>query len=164
MTRRAGLFVWAFASWFVLTWSVEAEQLVSGAVLAATVALGLGGLGDVARPWAVLAPRRVAALARLAWVAAVGVVKANLSLAPLIWRPRPRPRSGMVVVPTDERTDGGVAWLGLLTSLAPENQLVDLDRRHSLLQYHTLRVEPDTAQRREAATGPVERAIGRVRP
>ncbi|WP_246336430.1 Na+/H+ antiporter subunit E [Flexivirga oryzae] len=156
-------FVWAFLCWLVLTWSTETEQLVSGALLAGAVTAGNYGLGTVARPWAVLDPRRLVALMRLAGTSGGRLLVAGMSLSRVVWSGGSRPGSGLVAIGTDEHRDGGLATVGLLTSLTPDNQLVDLDRRRSVLLYHTLRVRPDRAEQRRALTGSVEHAISEVR-
>jgi multicomponent Na+:H+ antiporter subunit E len=66
----------------------------------------------------------------------------------------------MVIVPTDARTDGGLAAVGLISSLIVDNQIVDVDRGRHLLQYHAVTV-PEGGRRaaREAINGPVERML-----
>ena len=50
--------------------------------------------------------------------------------------------------------------MGLISSLIVDNQIVDLDRRHHLLQYHAVAVpEGGPAKRRAAINGPVERML-----
>jgi multicomponent Na+:H+ antiporter subunit E len=58
------------------------------------------------------------------------------------------------------RTDGGLAAVGLITSLIVDNQITDVDRGHDLLQYHAVSVpEGDREQARDAVNGPVERLL-----
>ena len=64
LTRRVlPLFCWSYAIWVLLTWTRTAEQLLFGAGIAAAVAVGLAPLGEVARPWRLLTPRKVAGIA-----------------------------------------------------------------------------------------------------
>lgn len=155
-------FTWAFACWLLLTWSTAPEQLLSGALLAIAVAAGSYGLGTVARPWALLDPRRLAALVKLSVVVLIGLLRAGMALSRVAWSRDARPRSGMVLVDTCEDRDGGLAAIGLLTSLTPDNQLVDVDRRRSRLLYYTLRVCTDEGEQR-AAPGRIEAAVAEVR-
>jgi multicomponent Na+:H+ antiporter subunit E len=46
----------------------------------------------------------------------------------------------MVIVPTSQRSAGGLTAVGLVTSLIVDNQLVDLDRDGAQLQYHAVEV------------------------
>ncbi len=50
LIRMVGLFCWAFGVWVLLTWTLTAEQLLFGAVVALAVALALAPLGEVAGP------------------------------------------------------------------------------------------------------------------
>jgi multicomponent Na+:H+ antiporter subunit E len=161
MARRAvALWCWAFAVWILLTWTPTAEQFLFGAGVAAAVAVALAPLGPVAGPWKLLTPRRLAAVLALLLMAAWRIVLANLRLSRLIWDPwlRLRLRSGMVITPTQERSDGGLAAVGLITSLIVDNQIVDLDPSRAQLQYHAVEVPDGGAQQaRDAINGPVER-------
>ena len=65
---------------------------------------------------------------------------ANLRLSRLIWDPRLPLRSGMIVVPTRERSAGGLTAVGLITSVIVDNQLVDVARSQGQLQYHAVEV------------------------
>ena len=163
MTRRAmALFCWAYAVWVLLTWTRTAEQLLFGAGIAAAVAVALAPLGEVAGPWQLLTPRRLAGAALLLLLAARLTVVANLRLSRLIWDPRLRQRlrTGMIIVPTDQDSVGGLTAVGLITSVIVDNQLVDLDRSRRQLQYHAVEV-PDggPGQARRQINGPVERIL-----
>jgi multicomponent Na+:H+ antiporter subunit E len=159
--RRVALGVWAYAAWVLLTWTpFTAETEGFGLATAVAVAFALAPLGDVARPWLIADPRRLAAVLRLLGGTLRGIVVANLKLARLIWSPSLPLHSGMVIVPTDARTDGGLAAVGLISSLIVDNQIVDVDRGRHLLQYHAVTV-PEGGRRaaREAINGPVERML-----
>ncbi len=66
MARRvSALFCWAFGVWVLLTWTLTLQQVAFGAGIAAVVAVALAPLGDVAGPWRLLPPRRLAATAAL---------------------------------------------------------------------------------------------------
>ncbi|MDQ1488879.1 MAG: multicomponent Na+:H+ antiporter subunit [Actinomycetota bacterium] len=163
MFRRAvALFAWAYTVWVLLTWTRTFEQLATGVVAATLTAAVCAPLGPVAPPWALLRPARLAGAARLVGFAAVRIVKANLSLSRRIWSPSLPLRPGMVVVPTELRSDGGVTAVALISSLIVDNQIVDLDRSRAELQYHAVWIdstEPDA--NRAVINGPLE---ARLRP
>jgi len=160
MLRVASLFCWAFLVWVLLTWTLTSEQMLFGAGAAAAVAATLAPLGEVARPWWLLHPRRLAAAVKLVFLAAGWIVAANLRLARRIWAPRRPLRSGMVIAATRERSPGGLTAVGLLTSVIVDNQLIDLDVVGHRLQYHAVAVpDGDAWQVRQAINGPVERAL-----
>jgi len=162
--RAAALSCWTFGVWVLLTWTRTLEQLIFGAGIALAVALALAPLGEVAGPWRLLTPRRLTAAAGLAVLAASRIVAANLRLARLIWDPRLPLRSGMVIVTTQEQSDGGLTAVGLITSLIVDNQIVDLDRGAGQLQYHAVEVPAGGPEKaREKINGPVERLLARFR-
>lgn len=158
--RFVSLTIWCYAVWVLLTWTRTAEQLLTGLAVALVVAAFLTALGAVAAPWALLDPRRLAALARFAGSASWRVVVANVQLSQRIWAPSRPLRTGMVIVPTLARTDGELATVGLVTSLIVDNQIVDLDRDRHQLQYHAVDVPPaDPQQARAEINEPVERFL-----
>jgi multicomponent Na+:H+ antiporter subunit E len=162
--RVIAMSCWAYAAWVLLTWTRTLEQLLFGAGIAVAVAIALAPLGDVPGPWRLLSPRRLAAAAALLALAGRRIVVANLRLSRLIWDPRLPLRSGMVIVPTQERSDGGLTAVGLITSVIVDNQLVDLDRKAAQLQYHAVEV-PDGGpeQAREEINGPIEHLLAAFR-
>jgi multicomponent Na+:H+ antiporter subunit E len=161
--RVLAIGLWAYAVWLVITWTATAEQLIFGATLSLLVAVALAPLGEIAGPWQLLDPRRAAACAQLLLSCVVRIVRANLSLARRILAPSRPLRSGMVVVPTTMRTDAGVGATGLITSLIVDNQIVDLDRRRHVLQYHAVSVpEGDDQHKAEQINSPIERLIARI--
>ena len=165
LTRRVvPLFCWSYGIWILLTWESAAEQLLFGAGIAAAVAVGLAPLGEVARPWRLLTPRKLAGIAVLLVLAVRQIVAANLRLSRLIWDPRLRQRlrTGMIIVPTSQDTPGGLTAVGLVTSVIVDNQLADLDPSARQLQYHAVEVpEGGPEQAREHINGPVERILAR---
>ncbi|HEU5271718.1 MAG TPA: Na+/H+ antiporter subunit E [Jatrophihabitans sp.] len=161
LVATSSLFIWGFSSWLVLTWTVQAEQLVCGALVSALMAAILLPVMDgVVRPWALLQPRRAVAAVRLVLVCAARIAVANLRLARRIWSPSRPLRSGMVVVPTGTAGEAGLVGVGILSSLIVDNQLVDLDRGHDLLQYHAVEVPPPGSDRSEVVTGGTEGMLG----
>lgn len=151
------LAAWAYLVWIIVTWTLSLEQMLFGLVLAVLTAVGLAPLGDARGPWAFLRPQRLVASVRLILVGAYRILVANVSLAKRIWSPSLPLSSGMVIVPTRERTEGGVAAVGIITSLIVDNQIIDIDRRRHQLQYHAVSVPPQNKQlARRAINGPIE--------
>jgi multicomponent Na+:H+ antiporter subunit E len=159
----AAVTVWAYLVWVLLTWTKTAEQLLFGAGTALVIGGVMAPLGRVGAPWSVLKPKRLWALMCLGGSALARSIRANASLARRIWLPSRPLHSGMIIVPTRMHTDGGVAATGLITSMIVDNQVVDADRKHDLLQYHAVAVpDGDAAQRAEHINAPIERIVGRV--
>jgi multicomponent Na+:H+ antiporter subunit E len=161
MSRVVALAAWAYLVWLLLTWTLTVEQLSAGLVLAVAVGVVFAPLGEVARPWRLLAPRRLLALVRLIGATLMRIVVANVDLARRIWSPARPLRSGMLVVPTTQRTDGGLAATGLVTSLIVGNQIVDVDRARHQLQYHAVELPHGNRQHPEDdVNAPIERFLG----
>jgi multicomponent Na+:H+ antiporter subunit E len=161
LVAASSLFLWGYSAWLLLTWTVQAEQLVCGALVsAAMTAILLPLMDGVVRPWALLHPRRAAGAVRLVLACLARIALANLRLARRIWSPRRPVEPGMVIVPTKLSTEAGLAGVGLLSSLIVDNQLVDLNRGEHLLQYHAVSVPPPGSDRAEIVTGGTERLVG----
>jgi multicomponent Na+:H+ antiporter subunit E len=160
MRRVIALAAWAYLVWLLLTWTRTLEQLLAGLVLALAVGVVFAPLGDVARPTQLLVPRRLAAAARLVGASLARIVVANVDLARRIWSPDLPLRSGMLVVPTTQRSDGGLAATGLVTSLIVGNQIVDVDRDRHQLQYHAVDMPHGNRRHPEDdVNAPIERLI-----
>ncbi len=173
--RRAvdvvALAAWGFGVWVLLTWTRTAEQLTIGAALSLATGLALAPLGPVAAPWRLLRPRTAVAAGGLLVTSLGRIVAANVRLAARIWSPRRPLSSGMVIVPTTQRSVFGLTVVGLVTSAVVDNQVVDVDRRRGELAYHAVAVPEqdgsgsDQAARRareharEAINAPVERFL-----
>lgn len=158
--RLAALWIWSAAVWMLLTWTATAEQLIFGAGLSTAVAFALAPLGTVAAPWRLFTPKHFVGVVRLMSGSFVRIVRANVSLTRRIWSPSLPLRSGMIIVPTEMRTDGELAAVGLISSLIVDNQIVDLDRSKRELQYHALAVPEGTPdERADAVNGPIEERI-----
>ncbi len=158
----AGLAAWCLLVWVLVTWTATVEQVAFGAAVSVAVAALLAPLGPVAPPWRLLAPKNALAAAGLLVTSLGRIAAANVRLAARVWSPRRPLRSGMVIVPTEQRSELGLTIVGLVTSAVVDNQLVDLDRRRAELVYHAVSV-PDggPARARELINGPVERFLAK---
>ena len=161
LARLIALWCWAYLVWVLLTWTLTVEQLLFGAAVALAAAMALAPLGEVAGPWRLLRPRALAGGVWLLIATAGRSLLANLRLSRRIWDPRRPLASGMVITPTREWQDWGLAAVGVVSSLIVDNQLADLDARASELQYHAVAVpDGDAEQAREQINGPVEDLLG----
>jgi multicomponent Na+:H+ antiporter subunit E len=141
-----------------LTWTATVEVAAYGVAVSIGAAAILSPLGLVARPWRLLRPGRLARLAAVLATSAGRILGANLVLARRVWSPSLPIRSGMLVVPTDLRSDGAITAIGLLGSIIVDNQLVDLEPGR--LQYHAVWVaSEDPIEARERINGRLERLL-----
>ena len=158
--RTIGLAAWCLIVWILLTWTVTPEQYAFGIGVSFAVALALAPLGPVIPPWAALTPGRLRRILALLVTSLGRIVAANLRLAARIWAPSRPLSSGMVIVPTTQRSVFGLTVVGLVTSAVVDNQLVDVDRRRGQLQYHAVAVpDRDPRAARAQINGPVERFL-----
>lgn len=158
--RIFALACWCMTVWVLLTWTRTSEQIAVGAAVSLAVAVVLAPLGPVAGPWRLLDPRVAKRTAGLAFVALGRVVVANVRLARRIWSPSLPLRSGMVIVPTTQRSELGLTTVGVVSSLIVDNQIVDVDRSRGRLLYHAVEVPPrDPEAARERINGPLERHL-----
>lgn len=160
LRRFWALTIWAYVVWLLLTWTFTYVQQLTGVGVALCVAGALTPLGRVAGPWRLLEPARFLGVVRLLVVSAVQIAKANVSLARRIWAPSRPLHSGMVIVPTTQRSDGGIAAVGIITSLIVDNQIIDLDRERHELQYHAVQVPHGNRKHPEDdINAPIERLL-----
>lgn len=164
MIRRVVvLTIWGWAVWILLTWTRTVSQLSFGLAFALAVAVACAPMGGVAAPWRLADPRCLFLVVRFAGEVTVRIVRANLSLAWRIWHPRLPLRTGMLILPTHERSEGGLTAVGLITSVIVDNQLVDLDSSARELQYHTVWVDSEDPEANYPhINGPVERYVSRL--
>jgi multicomponent K+:H+ antiporter subunit E/multicomponent Na+:H+ antiporter subunit E len=71
-------------------------------------------------------PRRIIAVPRLALAAAVEVARGTLQVARVVLGQH-RPRRGVIEVPIQERSPGGVVVTAFVLTLAPGTALLDID-------------------------------------
>lgn len=145
--------LWLWAIWLLLSWTATVEQLVYGAVFAVLMAVPLSALGNVVRPWRVLAPRRLVALIVLTGGYLFRLAAANVRLARRIWTPSRPLRSGMVLIDSPTHGDGALTALGLITSTVVDNQLIDVDDTSTppRLQYHGVWISSSDPARNASA-------------
>jgi multicomponent Na+:H+ antiporter subunit E len=155
------LFCWCLPLWLLLSGTVSTEVLVTGVAVAVFSTWVLVPLGGVRGPSALLRPKRVLPVAKLAGTLSWQVCRANLVMARRVWSREPPPRTGMVVVTTQARGLGPVAAVGLLTSLVVDNQVVDVDLASNQMLYHCLDVPP-AGKRYDDTIGPIEGRVLRV--
>jgi multicomponent Na+:H+ antiporter subunit E len=134
-----------------------------GAAASVFAAVAISPLGRAARPWLLLDVRRLGRLVALAASCLVRIVGANVALARRVWSPSLPLRSGMVVFPTEMKSDGAVCGVALVSSVIVDNQLVDIEPGR--FQYHAIWIDStDTDDVYEAINGPLERLVKPLDP
>lgn len=138
---RIIFFIVALAVWILLTWPPTHQELITGALVAALVALICGEL-FVRRLRLLLDPRRhlyfiFAYVPIFAWQC----LKANFDVARRVLDPRLPIRPGIVKVRTRLRSDVAVTLLANSITLTPGTMTVDVDPAGGCLYVHWIDVE-----------------------
>lgn len=118
--------------WLLLNQSVSAGQLVLGAALA----LWLGWASTRLRPLR-SRPRRLWLMAVLLGRLAADIVRSNLNVARLIWRPDGRLQPGFIDIPLELREPHGLAALACCLTYTPGTVLVEISD-DNVLTLHVL--------------------------
>jgi multicomponent K+:H+ antiporter subunit E len=120
------------AMWLLLNQTLAPGQVALGAALA------LGGVWALAR----LQPpagrvRRAAAIAELAWLVLLDIVRSNLAVARLVVYPRARRRvAGFVEMPLASSHPGALAVMACILTATPGTSWARFDRARNILVVH----------------------------
>lgn len=87
---------------------------------------------------ALLNPLRLALLAQLLVVFVIELAKSATSVALAVLRPVDRLRSSVIAIPTDLRTDLGIATLANLVSLTPGTTSLHVSEDRKIIYVHAL--------------------------
>lgn len=93
--------------------------------------------------------RRAAAFPAFALAVARGVVSGTVQVALIVTGVRPIPRSGIIAVPIEERSQTGVAVAALALTLSPGQVLVGIDWERQRMLVHVIDAsDPDALRER----------------
>lgn len=121
------------------TWLVLNQTLAAGHVILG-VLIALGGGRALA---ALQAPkgkvRRPLAIAELAWLVLIDIVRSNIAVARIVLHPgHPRQTSGFLEIPLELRDPGGLAVLACIITSTPGTAWARYDSARSILTIHIL--------------------------
>ena len=125
MTRRITNIVLAFGLWLLLTWTLDVEMVVVGAVFSIVVGLAVGELLGVS-PASFFNPRRWFWFILFIPYFAFECAKANLDMAYRVLHPAMPIRPGVVRIHTSLKTDFGRSFLATSITLMPGTHVVDV--------------------------------------
>jgi multicomponent Na+:H+ antiporter subunit E len=135
------VFVISFLTWLILTGSLDAVDLLWGAIASFVVARFSYRLVALDLPRWVFLPRRWPAFFSLLLAVTWQLVKQNIALSIRVLRPTLAVRPGIVAVPTMLRDDIALTLLGSLITLTPDTVTVDIDQRNGLIFVHWIDVK-----------------------
>ncbi len=121
-------------TWLALNQSLATGQVILGAL----VALG-GGLALAMLQAPRNRIRRPLAIAELAWLVLVDIVRSNIAVAQIVLHPgHRRQTSGFLEIPLELRDPGGLAVLACIITATPGTAWARYDSRRSILTIHIL--------------------------
>lgn len=121
------------------TWLLLNESASPGHVILATILAVSGGLALTALEPPGLRLRRPRAIAELAALVLVDIVRSNIAVGRIILGPRRREEiSGFLVIPLEMRAPYGLATLATILTATPGTLWVRFDPEDGLLTLHVL--------------------------
>ena len=130
-----------FLMWLLLGQTLDRAYVLIGAA----VAIGAGMVYAPLAPHA--GPVRYAAMARLIAVVIGDIVRSNLAVAWIVFRPGARARrAGFVRIPLETRHAGALAALALIVTATPGTSWAGYDAAGNILTLHMLELAHDEAR------------------
>ncbi len=126
MARKITIFLVAFVTWLLLTWSLDPEELIAGVVVAFLVTLLFWDVFLEKKERAIFHPRRFLWFLLYLPVFFYYVIKANLDVAYRVLHPETPINPGIVKVKTSLKTETGKTFLANSITLTPGTLTVDI--------------------------------------
>jgi len=158
---RIVYFIIAFAFWLLLTFSVDWQHLVTGAVVCGVTAVVFGKI-SIARPRKLFQPQRYFWMVLYVFVLLWECLKANLDVAYRVLHPAMPIRPGIVKARTSLKTDVGKTFLANSITMTPGTLTVDMTGEGELF-IHWINVKENfTGRGKEMIVKRFERILKRV--
>ena len=159
-------FLVCYAFWVLLTWSLTAQELIAGAVVCLAVALFSARFFVHEKAGWLLNPAKCfPMLGYWLFVFPVELVKANLDMAGRCFGGCKRIKPGIVKIPTDMKSDYGIAAVANSITLTPGTITMEVAEQEgqNYLYVHWIDVaETDPEKAGEAIKGRLERGVRRI--
>ncbi len=126
MARKIIIFLVSFATWLLLTWSLDPEELIAGAAVGVLVGVLFWDIFLQEGKRTVFAPRRFLWLGLYIPVFLYYMIKANLDVAYRVLHPEMPINPGIVRVKTSLKTETGKTFLANSITLTPGTLTVDI--------------------------------------
>jgi multicomponent Na+:H+ antiporter subunit E len=162
MKQKIVLFVFAFALWLLLCWSLDWQHVAVGAAAALLVSLVTGGL-FITRPHLLKNPTRYAWFLYYIPVFVWECLKANLDVAYRVAHPDLPIKPGIVKIKTRLRSETGLTFLANSITLTPGTLAVDVDPENGWLYIHWINVtSTDLEKTTQVIAGKFERILEKI--
>jgi multicomponent Na+:H+ antiporter subunit E len=162
MKSKAILFIIAFFTWVLLTWSLDLEHLVVGILASILVSLVTGDIFQKKVPISKSIDRYLwffYYIAKFIWEC----LKANIDGAYRVIHPDLPINPGIVKVKTGLKSDMALTFLANSLTLQPGTMTVDIDKENGFLYIHWIDVKSqDIEQASKMITEKFERILKRI--
>lgn len=152
------LFILAFFTWLLLSWSVEPANLLTGALIAVLICFITSDI-FLNAPRIFTDPKRYLWFIYYLLLFTWECVKANIDGAYRVAHPDLPIRPGIVKVKTALKSEVGLTFLANSLTLKPGTMTVDIDKENGFLYVHWANVK---SQDIDKATGLIVRKFERV--
>ena len=142
MHRRSRIitFCISFVLWIALSFSVDAQHIFVGFVVASVVALTMGDMfTESAYKW--LGFRRYRWFVIFIFVFVWECIKANIDVAARVLNPKLPINPGIVRIKTNLKTETGMTFLANFITLTPGTFSIDIDKDEGYLYIHWIDVK-----------------------
>jgi len=144
-TSRLVTFLLSFLTWELLSYSLDWQHLVTGAVVSFLVALAMGDM-FTSRPLHWFHLRRYVWFVIYVFVFLWECMKSNIDVALRVLNPRLPINPGIVKVKTILKTETGLTFLANFITLTPGTFSVDVDQENGYLYIHWIDVKTQDVQ------------------
>jgi len=158
-------FVVCYGFWLLLTWSVDPEELIAGAVVSAAVALFSARFFIHDKSFWFFNPKHLFALFAYIFVLLWEIVKANVDMAKRCYGGCKNVNPGIVKIPVDLKSDYAQSMLANSITLTPGTISLDIAEEAGQTYYyvHWIDVtEEDRVKAGEIIKGKMEKWIRRI--
>jgi len=140
MRSRAITFIISLALWLLLSFSLDWQHLLVGALVASVVALLMGDMfTEQAHKW--FTPRRYVWFFIYIFVFVWECIKSNIDVAWRVLNPKLPINPGIVKVKTVLKTETGLTFLANFITLTPGTLSVDIDKEEGCIYIHWIDVK-----------------------
>ncbi len=160
MARKLAYWIAGMAIWLLMTWTVEYQSVIAGAVLSFIAALIFGKYLPL-DPGKLLNPRRWFWLLIFMPVFAYQCFKANLDVALRVLAPGLRLNPGIVRIKTSLKSEIARTFLANSITLTPGTMTVEI--KDDVLYIHWIDVKTDDSElAAKIIKGPFEKLLARI--
>ncbi len=159
-------FILCYLLWIALTWSIDAKELIVGAVISLVVACLTARIFIHTSPFYLYNPIRLCKFIYYGLVVLMGeIIKANWAMAKRVFDPKLPTNPGFIRIPTESDSEYGLAFLCNAITLTPGTISVDAAECEGQEYIYVHWIDVETTDREKAGEiikGRLEKWIRRI--